>query len=123
MSESQEIQYETLNLSHEEFRRGLPLGRYRVIVNPTLAPKYVQHRLWIKMLLLPVLGIGVALGVSGYVWAGLALVVIGVITPRVIRKKAPEILLHLATRDRDIYRDAIEHEIMEVRGPAQRQEL
>lgn len=119
MTETDETHYETLNLSHDQFRTGLPLGRYRVIVNPALAPKYVQHRLWMKMLLLPVLGIGVALGVSGHVWAGLALVLVGVVTPRVIRRKAPEILLHLATRDRDIYREAIDHEIMEVRGRAQ----
>ena len=121
MSENHEAEYETLNLSHEEFRQGLPLGRYHVIVNPTLAPKYVQHRLWIKMLVLPVLGIGVALGISGYLWAGLALVIIGMIVPRVIRKKAPELLLHLALRDKDIYREAIDYEILEVRGRAQHQ--
>ncbi|MET0962943.1 MAG: hypothetical protein ABWY05_09015 [Noviherbaspirillum sp.] len=121
MSENQEAEYETLNLSHEEFRQGLPLGRYRVIVNPTLAPKYVQHRLWIKMLILPVLGLGVALGISGYIWPGLALVLVGVVTPRLIRKKAPELLLHLALRDKDIYREAIDYEILEVRGRAQHQ--
>jgi hypothetical protein len=68
--------------------------------------------------LLPVLGIGVALGISGYLWAGLALVLIGVLIPRIIRKRAPELLLHLATRDKNVYREAIEYEIMEVRAKA-----
>ena len=119
MNDTNEARFETVNVSHEEFRTGLPAGRFRVIVNPALAPKYVQHRLWIKILLLPVLGIGVALGISGYLWAGLVLVLIGVLAPRMIKKRAPELLLHLATRDKDIYREAIEYEILEVRARVQ----
>ena len=71
------------------------------------------------MLLLPVLGIGIALGISGYLWVGLPMVLVGVMAPRMIRKRAPELLLHLATRDRDIYREAIEYEILEVRARVQ----
>jgi hypothetical protein len=120
MSENNETEYETIDVPHDEFRQGLPLGRYRVVVNPARAQKYVQHRLWIKILILPVIGIGIALGMSGYFWAGLPLVVIGFLAPRLIRKKAAEFLLHLATRDKDIYREAIEYEILEVRGRGQR---
>ena len=108
--------FETVNVSYEEFRTGLPAGHFRVIVNPTLAPKYVQHRLWIKMLVLPVLGIGIALGISGYLWVGLGLVLVGMLAPRLIKKRSPELLLHLATRDREIYREAIDYEILEVRA-------
>lgn len=116
MNDNSEALFETVNVSYEEFRAGLPVGRYRVIVNPTLAPKYVQHRLWIKILLLPILGLGVALGISGYIWAGLGLVLVGVLAPRMIKKRAPELLLHLATRDKNIYREAIDYEILEVRA-------
>lgn len=118
MNDNHEAPFETVNVSHEEFCAGLPVGRFRVIVNAALAPKYVQHRLWLKILLLPVLGIGLALGLSGYVWAGLALVLVGVLAPRMIKKRAPELLLHLATRDKDIYREAIDYEILEVRARA-----
>lgn len=116
MTEYHETEYETVEVSHEEFRRGLQIGRYRVIVNPALAPKYVQHRLMIKILILPVLGIGIALGVSGYIWPGLFLVVLGILVPRLIRKKAPELLLHLAMHNQDVYREAVEFEVLEVRG-------
>ena len=116
MNDSNNTGFETVNVSHEAFRAGLPAGHFRVVVNPTLAPKYVQHRLWIKMLLLPVLGIGIALGISGYLWVGLGLVLVGVLTPRLIRKRSAELLLHLATRDKDIYREAIDYEILEVRA-------
>lgn len=116
MDDNNETHFETVNVSHEEFRAGLPVGRFRVIVNPTLAPKYVQHRLWLKILLLPVLGIGVALAISGYLWVGLALVLVGMLTLRLVKKRAPELLLHLATRDKDIYQEAIDYEILEVRA-------
>ena len=115
MNENNEIQYETVEVAHDEFRRGLPHGRYHVIVNPALAQKYMQQRLWLKTLMLPTIGIGVVLSLSGYFFAGLVFVVIGVLAPRLIRKKAPELLLHLAMRDKDIYQEAIEHEILEVR--------
>lgn len=116
MNANQALEFKTVEVSHDEFRRGLPHGRFRVIVNPDLAPKYVQHRLAIKFLMLPVLGVGIALGLSGYIWAGLVLVSIGSLTPRLIRKSAPALLLHLASHNEDVYREAIEYEILEVRG-------
>jgi hypothetical protein len=115
MTEHHETDYKTVDVSHEEFRKGIQIGRYRVIVNPALAPKYVQHRLMMKILILPVLGIGIAVGLSGYVWVGLFLVVVGILVPRLIRKKAPELLLHLAMQNQDVYREAIEYEVLEVR--------
>lgn len=116
MSEHEESQFKTADVSHDDFRRGLPHGHYRVVINPDLAPKYVQHRLAIRMLMLPVLGIGVALGLSGYIWAGLILVTIGFLGPRLIRRHAARLLLHLASQNQDIYREAIHYEILEVRA-------
>jgi hypothetical protein len=115
MNENDEARFDTVDVSHEEFRAGLPAGRFRVIVNPALAPRYLQHRLWIRTLLLPVLGLGVALAMSGYLWPGLVLVAAGMLARQLIRKRSPELLLHLATRDPAIYREAIDHEILEVR--------
>lgn len=119
MSANKETGFKTADVSFDEFRRGLPAGVYRVVVNPERAQKYVQYRLWIKILMLPVIGIGVALSFSGYSWAGLPLVAFGIFFPRMIKKKAPEILLHLALRDQKIYREAIEYEILEVRAQSQ----
>ncbi|WP_151447825.1 hypothetical protein [Lacisediminimonas profundi] len=108
----------TADVSWADFNRGLPHGRYRVVINPELAQKYVAARLLIKLISLPVLGIGVALAISGYPLAGLPLVALGLLLPRIVKKKAPQLLLHLVTRDAAIYKDAIEHEILEVREPA-----
>ena len=106
---------DTLEVSHQEFRSGLPAGRFRLVVNPDKARKYVRHRLLLTFLALPVIGIGAALALSGYTWSGLALVAAGVLAHRIIGAQAPRILLHLALHDARIYREAIDYEILEVR--------
>lgn len=108
----------TVEVSHEEFRTGLPMGRFRLIVNPERAQKYVKHRLFVIGIALPLLGIGAALALSGHVWWGLPLVAAGALLPRVIKAHAAKILLHLALHDARTYREAIEYEILEVRRAA-----
>lgn len=106
---------EAVEVSHAEFRSGLPAGRFRLIVNPERARKYVRHRLFIIAITLPLVGVGAALALSGYPWLGLALVVAGVLLHRLVTVQAPRILLYLATQDARIYHEAIEYEILEVR--------
>lgn len=105
----------TVEVSHQEFKTGLPMGRFRLIVNPERAQKYVRHRLFVIGVSLPLLGIGAALALSGHVWWGLPLVLVGALLPRVIKAHAPRILLHLALHDARAYQEAIEYEILEVR--------
>jgi hypothetical protein len=106
---------EALNVSHNEFSAGLPAGRFNVIVDPVLAQKYVRHRLFVVGISLPLLGIGAALAISGYFWAGLPLVAAGFLLPRVIKAQAPKILLYLAQHDAKTYFDTMKFGILEVR--------
>jgi hypothetical protein len=106
---------EPIFIPHQEFKTGLPRGRFRVIVNPERAQKYIKHKLFVVGIALPIIGIGAALALSGYPWAGLPLVLIGILLPRYIKKQAPQILLHLAQNDAKTYQEAIEYEILEVR--------
>jgi hypothetical protein len=106
---------EPLNLPHQEFRSGVPLGRYSLIVNPERAQRYVKHRLFVVGISLPLLGIGAALAMSGYPWIGLPLVIVGGLLHRVIKAHAAKILLYLALHDDRTYHEAIDFEILEVR--------
>lgn len=106
---------EAIYVPHEEFRTGLPAGRFRLIVNPERARKYVKHRLMLTALILPVIGTGIGMAYFGYPWIGLALVLAGVAAHRIVAHQAPKILLHMATEDARIYREAIDFEILEVR--------
>ncbi len=106
---------EPIYVPHEEFRTGLPAGRFRLIVNPERARKYVKHRLMLTALILPIIGTGIGMAYFGYPWLGLALVLFGVGAHRVVAHQAPKILLYMVTHDARIYREAIDFEILEVR--------
>ncbi|AMO22563.1 hypothetical protein GCM10027034_29750 [Ramlibacter solisilvae] len=99
----------------EEFRNGLPHGRFRVIVNPALAAPFVAHRTHATPLALAIIGPGIAAALVGYPWIGALLVAAGILLRRVIKTQAPRILLHLASHQASAYEQATEHGVMEVR--------
>lgn len=99
----------------EEFRNGLPHGRFRVIVNPALAPSFVAYRMHATPLALALMGPGIGAALFGQLALGGLLVALGVLLRWSVKKRAPYILLHLATRIPSVYEQAAEHGVMEVR--------
>jgi hypothetical protein len=102
-------------VSHEEFVAGLTRGRFRLIVNPKLARRFVGQRLWLFPLVTAVIGAGMALAFTGSTWQGGLLVLAGVAVNRIVAWNAGKILLHLALRDAGTYEAATQGGIMEVR--------
>ena len=103
------------HVAHEEFRAGLPRGHFRVVVDRKLARAYVGQRLWLLPIVLPMLGIGLALALSGLTWPGALLVLAGFVLHRAVAWNAGKILLHLALKDATVYGFATQNGIMEVR--------
>ncbi len=99
----------------EEFRNGLPHGRFRVIVNPKLAAPFVAWRTHATPLALALIGPGIAVALAGYPWPGALLVAAGIALRWSVKTHAPRILLHLAARVPSVYAQATEHGVMEVR--------
>jgi hypothetical protein len=102
-------------IPYEEFRAGLPAGRFRVVVNPKLARRYVSQRLLLLVVLMPVIGVGIALVLMGRTWLGASLVFIGVALNRLTMWQAPALLLQMAARDPAVYAYATQQGLMEVR--------
>lgn len=115
MSEPSTNEAEPIHVPHAEFRAGLTAGRFRLIVNPDRARKYVKHRLMLTALILPIIGAGIGVAYFGHPWTGLILVLLGIAAHRLVAYQAPRILLHMCLRDARIYREAIDFEILEVR--------
>jgi hypothetical protein len=115
MSGQNEAQESAEYIPFEEFRNGLPHGRFHVIVNPKLAAPFVLHRTYSPQLGIAVIGIGIAAALLGYPWVGGVLVVTGILLPRAVKTKAAGILLILATREAAVYEQATEQGVMEVR--------
>lgn len=102
-------------IAHEEFRAGLPAGRMRVVIDPKLARRFVAQRLMLIVVVMPVIGIGLALVLTGRTWPGALMVAAGVLLNRVVMWQAPTILLHMALRDPAVYEFVTHNGLMEVR--------
>lgn len=102
-------------IEFEEFRDGLPLGRFRVIVNPELAQRFVAKRVNAAPVAIAIIGPGIVFALAGYPVVGALLVAVGVLLRRAIKWQAPKILLQLATRQPATYHDATANGVMEVR--------
>ena len=102
-------------VAHEEFRTGLPSGRFRIVVNPKLARRFVAQRLMLMVVLLPVIGVGIALVLNGETLPGALLVFAGVALNRIVMWQAPKILLQMALRNPSVYENVTQQGVMEVR--------
>lgn len=102
-------------VAFDEFRNGLPHGRFRVVVNPDLARPFVAHWLHATPVVLAIIGPGIALALAGYPIAGALLVGCGLLVRRALKRQAPQIVLHLATRQRRFYDEVTANGVMEVR--------
>ena len=103
------------DISFEAFRDGLPHGRFRVIVNPSLAQRFVAERLHATPVAIALIGPGIASALAGYPVAGGLLVAFGLLLRRAVKWQAPKIALHLASRQPHAYHQATENGVMEVR--------
>ncbi|MFC5605453.1 hypothetical protein [Variovorax soli] len=112
---SSEAQDTAEYISFEDFCKGLPQGRFRVIVNPELAPPFVAHCTRVTPLAIALIGPGIAVALAGHPWIGALLVAAGILLRRTVKRQAPRILLHLVARLPSVYEQATEHGVMEVR--------
>lgn len=99
----------------DEFRAGLPLGRFQVIVNRELAQRFVAHRANATPVAIALIGIGIASALAGYALWGVLLVAAGIVFRRALKWKAGEILLELCSRQPSTYHDALKDAVLEVR--------
>ncbi len=98
----------------EEFRNGLPHGRFRVIVNPALVGPFVAYQTHSRPLALALIGPGMPAALYGHLMAGALLVGAAVLLRMAVKRQAANILLHLTTRIPGVYLKAVEHGVMEV---------
>lgn len=101
-------------MTHTEFLDAVEHGRIRVEVDPTAAARYLSTRLLLPFVTLPVLGVGVALALSGWIWTGLAVLAIGIVAPRLIKRSAPHFVLTHALEDERVYEEATRTNLLRI---------
>ncbi len=102
-------------IAHGEFRNGLPFGRFRVVVNPTLARPFVVKRTRVDLVAMIVIGLGAVLALTGNPVVGAVMVALGIAANRLVRHQAGRILLHLAMTQPAVYSEVTSNGTMEVR--------
>ena len=101
-------------MSHVEFVAAYRAGAIRVQIDPAAAARFLSARLLLPLVMLPVLGIGVALALSGWVWTGLAVIGVGTVAPILIKRSAPHFVITHALQDARFYDDVAASGILRI---------
>ena len=94
-------------MTHAQFVQAYRSGAIRVDVDRAAAARFMSARLLLPLVMLPVLGIGTALALSGWLWTGFTLIGIATIGPMLIKRSAPHFVLAQSLADERFYADAI----------------
>jgi hypothetical protein len=90
-------------MTHAEFVAAYQRGEIKVEIDPKAAARFVSARLLLPFVALPVLGMGVALALVGWIYTGLAIIAVGFVVPRLIKHSAPRFILTHALQDASVY--------------------
>ena len=93
-------------MTHAEFVAAYARGEIKVGVDPQAAARFVSARLLLPFVMMPVLGIGIALALIGWFFTGLGVIALGIIAPRLIKRSAPHFMLTQALQDAAVYDEA-----------------
>jgi hypothetical protein len=101
-------------LSHGEFVAGYRAGRLRVSVDRRAAADFVSGRMLLPFVLLPVLGIAVALALALSLLAGAALFIAALAARQFVRATSQGFVLARALDSEPFYRDALAAGVLRV---------
>jgi hypothetical protein len=90
-------------MTHAEFITAYARGEVRVEIDAKAAARFLSARLLLPFLMMPVLGIGVALALTGWFYTGLSVIAVAIVMPRLIKRGASRFLLQHAIEDASAY--------------------
>ena len=105
-------------VTHAEFVEAYRAGAIRVDVDRRAAARYMSACLLLPLVMLPILGIGVALALIGWVWTGLSMIAAATIAPMLIKRSAPHFVITQALQDREFYDDVVASGLIQIVEPA-----
>lgn len=103
-------------MSHEEFVRAYRDGRLQVRVDRAGAAQLVSARLLLPLVLLPLLGLGVALALVGYVVTGIAVFAAALVLRFLVRASSQGFVLNRSLQDPAFYEEMVRRGILILPG-------
>jgi len=101
-------------MTHADFVKAYRNGEIRVEIGPLVAGRMLSARLLLPFVMMPVLGAGIALALIGWIYTGLAVIALGVVAPRLIKRSAPRFLLTNALEDGKLYDELVRSSVLRV---------
>jgi hypothetical protein len=101
-------------VTHSEFVEAYSSGSIRVHVDRGAAARYLSARLLLPLVTLPVLGVGVALALTGWFWTGLAVIAVATLGRICIRHSAPHFVITQALQDSKFYEDITTSGVLQI---------
>jgi hypothetical protein len=101
-------------VTHEEFVAAYRAGSIRVSIDKDAAARFVSGRAMLPLVLLPLLGLGVALALVGHLIAGVAVFVAALLSRLLVRRSSDGFLLWRALRDSDFYRQVLAAQVLRI---------
>ncbi|HJV11250.1 MAG TPA: hypothetical protein VJ690_07095 [Burkholderiales bacterium] len=104
-------------MTHAEFVAAYEAGRIRVSVNRDAASRFVARHAMLPLVLLPVLGLGVALALVGHIVTG-TLIFLGALLVRfVVRRSSGGFIVWRALQNAEFYRQVTAAKVLSIEGP------
>lgn len=103
-------------MTHEEFVAAYQQGRLRVRIDREAAARFVAGRAMLPLVLLPLLGLGVALALVGYTIAGVAIFLAALLLRFLVKRSSDGFLLWRALRDAEFYRQVLAARVLRIDG-------
>jgi len=101
-------------MTHEEFVAAYRQGSLRVRIDREAAARFVSGRAMLPLVLLPILGLGVALALVGYTIAGVAIFLAALLLRFLVKRSSDGFLLWRALRDAEFYRQVLAAQVLTV---------
>ena len=86
----------------------------KVEVDPAGAARFMSKRLLLPFVAMPVAGIGIALALTGWIYSGIAMVVVAYMVPRFIKRSASHFVFQQALTDLSVFEEATRTQILRV---------
>jgi hypothetical protein len=106
-------------MTHTEFVAAYHAGRAKVVIDRDAAKRYVAGRGLLPFLLLPVLGISVAIALIGHFIIGAIVFVLALGLRYLVRASAQGFVLQRALHDERFYLDAVAARVLRIEGETQ----
>lgn len=101
-------------MTHQEFVAAYRQGRLHVRIDREAAARFVAGRAMLPLVLLPILGLGVALAMVGYVWSGVTVFLVALLIRFLVKRSSEGFLLWRALRDEQFYRQVLAARVLKI---------